>query len=413
MMSYDLTYIKKIYYHKESDNEEFINQLNKHYLSKLTTNINDKSYEILRYDKSKLNNDNIATTGLVRSIIMHNNQIVCFAPPKSISSNDFISNNAANDIILEEFIDGTMINLFHIPGLNDPILGDWQIATRSSIGGKNFFFFQPENKTSFRDMFIETYQNSNFDINNLSTNLCYSFVLQHPMNRIVTRLNTPSLYFISAYEIDNEKFIITKVDNTKIHSLFNKSNILIPKTYNSTSYKNYDEITDVWASATTNFDTVGIMLYSKNYSVRSKIRNPNYEAVRQLRGNQPKLQFRYLALRQISHDKVREFLKYYPEHRDDFNKYNKQAIKFEETLFNLYVKCHMKKQIKHKDIQYEHKVHVYHLHDIYLNKLKPKNKFVTLSTIQEYLNSIHPAKLMYSLNYSNYSETANVSTVKE
>ena len=73
----------------------------------------------------------------------------------------------------------------------------------------------------------------------------------------------------------------------------------------------------------------------------------------------------------------------------------------------------MKKQIKHKDIQYEHKVHVYHLHDIYLNKLKPKNKFVTLSTIQEYLNSIHPAKLMYSLNYSNYSETANVSTVKE
>ena len=51
MMSYELAFIKNIYSHKDSDNEEFINQLNKHNLSKLTTNINDKSYEIFPTNK--------------------------------------------------------------------------------------------------------------------------------------------------------------------------------------------------------------------------------------------------------------------------------------------------------------------------------------------------------------------------
>ena len=43
--------------------------------------------------------------------------------------------------------------------------------------------------------------------------------------------------------------------------------------------------------------------------VRTKIRNPTYENVRLLRGNQPKLQYRYLMLR--SNQKVSEYLKYY------------------------------------------------------------------------------------------------------
>ena len=221
-------------------------------------------------------------------------------------------------------------------------------------------------------MFIETYKKSNFDFNSLSPNHCYSFVLQHPMNRIVTRLQEPCLYFIAAYEIDNDNYVITKLDNEKIHNKFIESNILVPKTHKVEQYKSYDDILKQWASNDTHFDIVGIMLYSHDYKIRSKFRNPNYETVRQLRGNQPKLQFRYLALRQISHDKVREFLNFYPEHRDEFNKYNKQVIKFEEKLFNYYIKCHMKKAIKHTDLPYEYKIHIYNIHSIYINELKQK-----------------------------------------
>ena len=51
---------------------------------------------------------------------------------------------------------------------------------------------------------------------------------------------------------------------------------------------------------------MGVIVYHKS-GVRTKFRNPNYEFVRQLRGNEPKKQYRYLVLRQ--QEKVMEYLK--------------------------------------------------------------------------------------------------------
>ena len=45
----------------------------------------------------------------------------------------------------------------------------------------------------------------------------------------------------------------------------------------------------------TNYNTLGFVLINKVTGERAKIRNPVYEQVRQLRGNQPKLQFQYLC----------------------------------------------------------------------------------------------------------------------
>ena len=52
--------------------------------------------------------------------------------------------------------------------------------------------------------------------------------------------------------------------------------------------------------------------------IRTKLRNYNYELVRKLRGNQPKLQFRYLMLHKEG--KIKAYLEYYPEHKDIFLK---------------------------------------------------------------------------------------------
>ena len=40
------------------------------------------------------------------------------------------------------------------------------------------------------------------------------------------------------------------------------------------------------------------MIYNCD-GTRTKIRNNNYEVVRKLRGNQPKLQYNYLCLKQV------------------------------------------------------------------------------------------------------------------
>ena len=389
----------------EPDNlDDKIKELN---LTKFVSHIDNDTYQVYRYNKPRLNEDNISTLGLVRSIVTSNNNILAFSPPKSISLSSFQTDNDIKNCILQQFVDGTMINLFYIKDLGDPILGDWQISTRSSVGGNNFFFFFPETKTTFRDMFIDAYNHSNFDFDKLDTNLCYSFVLQHPMNRIVSKIDTPTLYFINAFEIDNQNLIITPVDNKAILDKFKDSKIMFPKIYDTSTFSSYHDVEKLLIDNVADFDNVGIMLFSQDLSQRCKIRNPNYEKVRLLRGNQPKIQFTYLTLRQTSHDKVREFLHFYPEYKDTFNKLNNQLVTFQQNLFKLYINCHIKKMTLHKDLPYQFKTHIYHIHNIFLTQLRSHRKFVTIDVVEQYMNSLHPAKLMYSINYSNRSTKIN------
>jgi len=52
---------------------------------------NNTAYRVVRYDKNFLSRDLIHTYGLCRSVIVNtSNKVVGFAPPKSISSEDFI-----------------------------------------------------------------------------------------------------------------------------------------------------------------------------------------------------------------------------------------------------------------------------------------------------------------------------------
>ena len=72
-----------------------------------------KDYTIVKYKKNCITNENIDTIGLFRSVILKNNKIVCFSPPKSVSYNSFIENNEFNECKINYFVDGTMINMFY------------------------------------------------------------------------------------------------------------------------------------------------------------------------------------------------------------------------------------------------------------------------------------------------------------
>ena len=74
---------------------------------------NDTNYEIIKYKKEKLNDENIHTSGLFRSVICKNKNIVSIAPPKSQSYNAFMNNHHLNECVVEEYVEGTMINMFY------------------------------------------------------------------------------------------------------------------------------------------------------------------------------------------------------------------------------------------------------------------------------------------------------------
>jgi hypothetical protein len=273
-------------------------------LNKIQCRINNYNYIVITYDKTILSSDLISSYGLCRSIIVNCcNNIVGFAPPKSISGEDFIKKylDINENIVAEEFIEGTMINVFFDKSVG--ITGSWEISTRNIVGATSSFY-KSKNCKTFRQMFIEALENCNLDINKLDKKFSYSFVLQHPENRIVIPFSKPNLYLVGVYEIVNN-LNIQFYDAHNFQDFFSNLNTTIkfPVIY---KFNEYSELIQKYCSMNTSYDIVGVMIHNKQTGERTKIRNPVYEQVKSLRGNQPKLQYQYLSLRKEG--KVKEHL---------------------------------------------------------------------------------------------------------
>jgi len=360
---------------------------------------NNAIYSIIRYDKNLLTTDLVSTYGLCRSIIVNsNNDIVCFSPPKSIKSEDFIQryNSDSKDIVAEEFIEGTMINVFWDSSLG--INGSWEISTRNTVGATSTFY-KGANSKNFREMFLEAAKECNLEITKLDTKYCYSFVLQHPENRIVVSFKKPQLYLIGMYYITNERDTCIVHVGSKEHLkegyFMNdlKTTVKFPQVY---KFENYAELIEKFGSMNTRYDIVGVMLHNNATGERAKVRNPVYEQVRNLRGNQPKLQYQYLSLRKEG--KVGEFLKFYPENKKEFSAFRDQVHLFTETLFNNYVACYIKKEKPLREYPAKYRTHMFNIHQKYINELKENKQFVNNTFVQNHVNELHPSLLMFCLN---------------
>ena len=375
------------------DSSESTNNLNK----TICTSLNNQKYKVIRYNKSTLCYDNIPTYGIYRSIIVNSdNKIVSFSPPKSLNADCFIKkyNIKTDSLIAEEFVEGTMINVFWDSKIG--LSGAWEISTRNTVGATSSFYKSPNSKT-FRAMFLEASAHNNLDLDSLHKNFCYSFVLQHPENRIVVPFKLPQLYLISMYIIDDsirDNIKVYSVDKSNFLSLHPNTTIKIPELYNWTTYA---DLIDKYASMNTSYDILGVVIYNNETGERTKIRNPVYEQVRQLRGNQPKLQYQYLCLRKEG--KVSDFLKYYPENKNEFSIFRDQIHLFTNTLYSNYISCYIKKEKPLIEFSEQYRTHMFNIHKHYLDELKDKKMYVTNTVVIKYVNNIHPSLLMFCLNF--------------
>jgi hypothetical protein len=364
------------------------------------------NYKIIRYLKEFLTPELIPTYGLFRSVILNKkNEFICFSPPKSIPADIFIEKYSIQNlfVVVEEFIEGTMINLFW-----DEELGIWELATRNTVGANTYFFKNNNNGNSktFRIMFLEACIENNVNISLLNKNYCYSFILQHPENRIVIPFVKPELYLIAVYRIvninindnninDKKEVIIKSLHLDKIENLSNKvlkiylgienTGIKFPQKIDTTK-TSYSELIKMYASMNMPYDNQGIIIYNKLTGERIKIRNPVYEEVRQLRGNQPKLQYQYLVLRHQG--KVSQFLKFYPENKKDFSNYRDQVHLFTNNLYNNYISCYIKKEKTLKEFPEQFRTHMYNLHQKYLNELREIKGFITNTIVKKFVNDL-------------------------
>jgi hypothetical protein len=372
---------------------------------------NGREYTILRYDKEALDKSRecIETTGLFRSIVLEDGKIKCFAPPKSLDRGLFTVLLDGGECYAEEFIEGTMINMFYDDSLpEDEVLGHWEIATRSSVGGETRFFSNSKNEgKTFRDMFIEALTEITQEhgsprdaLESLNKEYSYSFVLQHPENRIVTEFKTPGLYLVSVYNIDNSTHTITSVSMVEALGDSTAQWVKTPKLYGQNlTQEDLDGLVRLWTSEDSDYSIPGIVLRDRITGLRSKIRNAEYEKVRRLRGNQPKLQYRFLSLRQGAAEDIKAYLQYYPEDTDEFANYGRQVRSFTHNLHQQYLDCKVRKVKDIKSVPFEYRNHVYTLHGHYLESLRPKAGVVTRRVVETYVDDLPAARLMFSINY--------------
>ena len=377
-------------------------------LQQIECRTSDKQkYSVIRYLKEFLCLDMIPTYGLCRSIILNSaNVVVGFAPPKSIPSDTFIKMypDKTTHLVAQEFIEGTMINVFWDPSVG--LVGGWEISTRNTVGATSSFF-KGANRKTFRDMFLEAAKEVNLSLDQLNKDLCYSFVLQHPENRIVVPFKKPDLYLVALYNIkvlDGNTMVLSYPMIDLKNFDWGQAAIKFPEIY---EWNTYTELIEKYASMNTSYSTLGVVVYNNLTCERMKIRNPVYEQVRNLRGNQPKLQYQYLALRKEG--KVADFLKFYPENKKEFSSFRDQVHLFTSTLFANYVSCYIKKEKPLKEFSDQYRTHMFNIHKIYMDELREKKFFVTNTTVINYVNNLHPSLLMYCLNFQ--MRKRNVDTI--
>ena len=340
----------------------------------------------LQYIKNNLCEANYKTTGLFRSVLTDGKKIYVYSPPKALPFSSVKDDNY-NDYILEELVEGTMINLFW----ND-YLNEWDIATKNSLGGK--YSFYQDNKKTFRTMFLEAMNNQQIEFDHFNKNLCYSFVLQHPDNRVVIPFNTARIVLIGLYKIEGTNVTVLDKLQCKV------PNMLFPKTLEQyTDYKgsSWQDLKDYFNQMNLDYRITGTNIYSPSTGLRSKLRNPTYEYVRRLKGNSPKIQFQYYSLRQVG--KVGEFLKYYKEYRTTFSQLRNDLHQFTMQIWGNYKRCYVQKEKPLIEFPKKFRVHMFNLHQIYLNDLRELGHYISRQIVIKYVNSLEPAKLMYSMNY--------------
>lgn len=319
------------------------------------------NYKIIQYKKNQLGENYENDHVVFRSVVLNkDNHIVSVAPYKSCSLHNF----ECRGFWGEEFVEGTMVNLFF-----DPALNNWEIATRGAIGGHNKFY--SESPMNFREMFFDACkQNSLDNFDHLPKNYCYSFVLQHPLNNIVQYNRMPHLYVVEVFEILENGKQIERKDDFRSMKLFPRA-IRYPRVYPT---KSTNELIARFAGEKTPFTVMGVVLRN-SAGQRSKIRNLAYEVARELRGNEPVLFYQYLEL--LRKKQLKEFLKYFPHFRNAFNQFQSDISMTASEISQCYHDCFVKKIKPLKEYENPYKHIMYDLHELYKTILRPEGKAIT------------------------------------
>lgn len=351
-------------------------------------------YFIVNYNKKIFDTNKDKDLHIYRSVVFDTDgKIISFSPSKSMNSHmdSFFEGHSHDNFVMQYLIEGTMINMFS----DNRKEGDnWVISTKSTIGCNLNYFRNECNSKTFKEMFEEALKFSNLSYDKFDKNIVYSFVLHHPENRIVNQFSVPSLTLVEAYSIQDQIVSVVDVPNIGWNDMLN---FQLPSHVDDYTKSMYDD------SFNTPPNISGYVIKSTETNERIKFRNPSFEYVKHLRGNQSKLEYTYLQLRK--NGRMQEYLSWFPEHSIEMNGFKEKVHNFTRELYNNYVDCYIKKTKPLKEYAFEFRNHMFDIHQKYKTEFQPMRRSIQYNDVIQHVNNLHESKLMFALNYKKRPKT--------
>lgn len=420
--SFDLTRVASLYDFIQNDKNSHDDECVKFKVAEVAAAHNNHHkhlYYLVNYDKKKLKmriSDGLECRyeQYVRSVILNaDRKVVCFSPPmceprpEQFNSKDAVGSDK-NGLDLskikfaEEFVEGTMVNLFY--NTSNDVQG-WEFSTKNVVSPLE----KKENesgvveKKCFRRMFLEACDVAGLKFDDLPREYSYSFVLQHPDNTIVAPVKSIALYIIAIYYIDGTT--VYEMDRSVVNwSEF--SSIHHPARFGLKDEEDLQRILSVWASNSSLYYYPGVM-FRTHEGRRYKFRNPNYECAKNAKGAEEKSRFTYLHLKKLG--ALRKHFDRFSEDEPEFMRHEINLKNYTHNLHQNYFECFVNKKKPLKEYDLEYKKNMFQLHQEYKTTLNTAGKCVTMSYVTEFVNKQSLSSQLFVLR--KFEDSVNVTHV--
>ena len=338
-------------------------------------------FALIRYTKGH-SNMTLAHVRAFRSVVWNTleNRPVSVTSFKSHDGETLPDDQPIGTYEIEEFMDGVMIGMFW-----DKYNNMWRIHTRSTLDAQCRYFSQT---TTFSTMFSEAIGAHRETMEkSLNANTSYTWILQHPMNRIVVPVPIPRAFCVQAVTIANNNEVTVSAVPA---AAFPVSKVVL----HSASWDLMRTTVVEWSR---HFGHSIQGMVAKSGFDRYKIRTPAYNTTRRRRGNSARRDFLWLS--EWRSGTLPAYISLFPEERSMANMTIARWKQATNEVYQWYVSVFKARNTHKQQIPPKYRPLVYGIHTLYMNTLKPAGKSVDWRTCLSFMNERDTAQMLFVINW--------------
>jgi hypothetical protein len=349
--------------------------------------IENAPFALIRYQKG-VSNFSVPHVKVFRSVVwnIETHRPVSVTPFKSETGESLPT---IESYVTETFMDGVLIGQYW-DGTS------WKIHTRSTLGATCRYY---STTTSF-NTWVEELMTPDL-VAKLDPTVCYSWILQHPENRIVCYVGSPRLILVGAHRIEADGTIVPL-----LRADLELLNTFLPNSHAFSSIAAMQSRLLEWNDRYRhNFQ--GFVFRDVATGRRWKIRTEAYTKARLLRDNNPRSD--YVWLNHWKAKTLSDYLDIYPEERLQARTILARWKQITFDLFNIYNDKFKSRSSPEVPQKFRGILHHMHLH--YYNVLKPENKTLTLPEAIQWMNERNVPLMLHLINYELREAIATVEEI--